>query len=338
MSNFSPSDPPPRRDPLGFDELVAIAIALSTIGGILFWSLGRRGDEFRLTEELTPIPVPTETVTRPVVISPSPTPIEPNLPPEPRVTPPRIVTPTPRQDLPAPPVVIAPPAPGSTPVTSPSPTLDPASPTPAAPAASPQATTQTYSDVGPTFWASPFIAVLSQRGVTAAFPGPTFQPNKPLTRAEFASLLAATFPDQDQTPPITFNDIPAGAPLADAIDTAVQAGFMKGYPNGTFRPDDIIPRWQALISLSSGLGLTPPGNVDAALQVFSDANQSPEFARAAIAAATQANLVAGHPNVNQLEPNRPVTRAETAVMLHQALVQTGQVEPIPSNYIMRPTN
>jgi hypothetical protein len=180
--------------------------------------------------------------------------------------------------------------------------------------------------------------VLSQRGITAAFPGPTFQPNQPLTRAEFASLLSATFPDRDQTPPIRFNDIPAGAPLADAIDTAVRAGFMKGYPDGNFRPDDIIPRWQSLISLSSGLGLTPPADVDAALQVFPDANQAPEYARPAIAAATQANLVAGHPNVNQLEPNRPVTRAETAVMLHQALVNTGQTQPIPSDYIMRPTN
>ena len=50
-----------------------------------------------------------------------------------------------------------------------------------------------------------------------------------------------------------------------------------------------------------------------------------------VAAATQANLVVNYPNVRQLNPQQPLTRAEAAAHLYQALVRLGQVQPLASN-------
>jgi hypothetical protein len=64
---------------------------------------------------------------------------------------------------------------------------------------------------------------------------------------------------------------------------------------------------------------------------YTDADAIPEYAIAPVTAATQANLVVNYPNVQQLNPDAPLTRAEAAAHIYQALVQSGQAEPLASN-------
>ena len=119
---------------------------------------------------------------------------------------------------------------------------------------------------------------------------------------------------------------------ADAIQTAYRGGFLAGYPGDIFRPDQQIPKVQALVALSSGLEL-PDANLGL-LNRYSDAVEIPNYAKNAIASATANQLVVNYPQLSQFNPNEQATRAEVAAFVYQALVNAGQAQVIPSPYVV----
>jgi hypothetical protein len=186
------------------------------------------------------------------------------------------------------------------------------------------------------YWAALFIAALVQRDITTGLPDGTFQPDRPITRAEFASTIQAAFTQVGSRNVLNFTDVPANNWAAPAIQAATRTGFMSGYPGGVFRPDQPISRLEILISLISGLGLDASANPVQVLQVYKDRTQIPDWAAAKIAGATAAGLVVGHPDPRTLHPTQPATRAEASAMIYQALVATEQAAAIPSEHIVRP--
>jgi hypothetical protein len=193
----------------------------------------------------------------------------------------------------------------------------------------------TFPDVPNTYWAYPFIAELGKRGMIAGVGDGTFKPDEQINRAQYAALLSEVL-SGTQLGQVPFNDVPAGFWGTQAIDEAVQSGFLKGYPDTSFKPGQPISKMQVLLSLANGFQLAKPADPNAALQVFEDRDQIPDWAKPAIAAATQAGAVVNYPNVSQFKPDQPTTRAEVAAMLYQALEATGQLPPIQSNYIVQP--
>lgn len=185
-------------------------------------------------------------------------------------------------------------------------------------------------------WATVFIQGLVTRGLIRGFPDGTFKPEASITRAEYAAIIAKTFdlPRQRGTGSGTFADVSSDFWAAAAIQQAASMGFIAGFPDKTFRPQQNLTRVQALVSLVSGLGLT--GGNPNFLQFYSDRAQIPSYATEAIATATQRRMVANYPKPDQLEPMRTITRGEVATLIYQALVSTGQAEAIASPYIVSP--
>jgi hypothetical protein len=175
-------------------------------------------------------------------------------------------------------------------------------------------------------WAQSFIQALAARNIIQGFPDGTFRPDEPVTRAQFAAMIRKAFQKNPVREAIAFADVPDYYWASEAIQEAYRTGFLAGYPNNTFMPNQKIPRVQALVSLASGLNLSakaePAGVLDAS---FQDAAQIPEFARTAVAAATENRLVVNYPNVALLNPDRVATRADVAAFIYQALASTGQV-------------
>ena len=193
----------------------------------------------------------------------------------------------------------------------------------------------TFSDIASDNWASPFIQALASRNIISGFPDGTFRPNDPVTRAQYAAIVLKAFPNAPRVNnPVNFSDVPSNYWAAQAIQNAYATGFLAGFPGGTFRPNDNIPRAQALVSLSNGLKFTATQPVDSVLQVFTDASSIPGYARNSIAAATERRLVVNYPDVSLLNPNQTATRADVAAFVYQALVSTGQVAAIQSPYIV----
>ncbi|NJO41191.1 MAG: S-layer homology domain-containing protein [Cyanobacteria bacterium RU_5_0] len=222
---------------------------------------------------------------------------------------------------------------------TPSPTTDPSVATPPTPimVAPPvsQATGE-FPDVPAEYWAYPFITNLSQRGIISGFEDGTFRPEQPVTRAEYAALLERVLPPEQAQQSIAFTDIPSNYWAAPAIDEAVKTGFLKGYPEGNFAPDQPISKVQVLASLVNGVRLPESANASQTAQTFQDSNQIPQWAIPAVGTATESNIVVNYPDRAMLNPNQPITRAEIAALVYQALVASDQVEPIQSEYIVRP--
>ncbi len=208
------------------------------------------------------------------------------------------------------------------PVTNPSPTPSPTTPS----------STTSFSDVSQDYWASPFIQALAQRNIIVGFSDRTFKPEQPVTRAEFAAMIQKAFNQNSvrQLPQGGFSDVPANYWATAAIQEAYETGFMSGYPQNRFQPNQRIAKVDAIVALSSGLGLNA-SDTSAVNTYFTDASAIPSYAVEKVAAATNANLVVNYPEIKVLNPQAALTRAEAAAHLYQALVRLGQVQPLASN-------
>lgn len=194
------------------------------------------------------------------------------------------------------------------------------------------ATAQTaeFTDVGSSYWARPFIESLAADQIIAGFPDGTFRPDQPVTRAQFAAIVRNAF-DQplDRTAP-RFSDVSSNYWASAAIADAYGQGFLSGYPNGAFQPEQQIPRVQALVALANGLDYSPRGSVNEVLGVYRDRGQIPSYGEGPVAAATENRLVVNYPNVDTLQPQRTATRADVAAFIYQALVAQGRMPALQS--------
>ncbi|MBR5614366.1 MAG: S-layer homology domain-containing protein [Clostridia bacterium] len=95
----------------------------------------------------------------------------------------------------------------------------------------------------------------------------------------------------------------------DAIDMVCSLGIMRGYEDGEFRPDGLLTRSEAVVTVSGIMGVIP----DTTQSTFYDVPQS-HWAKGYIEAAGKAGIVSGvAPGVFQ--PDSSVTKYQAAVML-----------------------
>jgi len=194
-----------------------------------------------------------------------------------------------------------------------------------------------FKDVPDDFWAFPFITALVERDLfDRAADTDIFQPNAPMTRAEYAVALQKAFKQNPTQNQLNFQDVPGDYPAGEPIKRSTETGFLRGYPGQIFQPNQPMPRVQVIVSLANGLGLKAPSNPNQILQRYQDADRLPAYSVSAVAAATKAGLVVNYPNPSRLNPNQDATRADVASLIHRALVIQGKVPAIPSEYIVQP--
>ena len=157
------------------------------------------------------------------------------------------------------------------------------------------------------------------------------QPDAPMPRAQFASLVVAAFDPEPQRYPVAFRDVPSSHRAAQAIQLAYRARFISGFPDYTFAPEQSILKIQVLLALVSGLQLKT-NHTDGVLARYRDQDQVPRYAVGAIATATKLGLVFNYPELTLLAPNRVATCGEVAAMVYQGLVLNKRLPPISSPY------
>lgn len=339
MVNLPPESEEQRRDrnSLSFEEFVALIVAFLAIGSILLWGLTRGGGvqnwaALNFDDPLLDLPGEQEP-SRPELADPNLAETDPDA----AVRQRRQQQVSPSVQPPVGGVVPVPVGPLDERVTASGTTVSPApAPEPEAPVAAEPATPErpfTITDVPQSHWAYPFISTLYAAGYLAEPADGQFRPDQPMTRAELAALLNASFVSGSASGP-SFTDVPNDYWAKQAIDQVVGAGYMRGFPEGDFQPGQPVPRYQVLVTLASGLGLQPSAYSQELLSRFSDSDGLPEWARGQVATATGAGLVVNHPEPTLLRPNAPATRAEIVAMMHQALAYQGLVEAVESPYII----
>lgn len=99
--------------------------------------------------------------------------------------------------------------------------------------------TNDFSDVADNYWASPAISTLTNAGILKGYKDGTFRPRDTITRAEMATIIAR-FANLTENK-VTFKDI-EGHWAQDAIELAAGNGWIFGYEDNTFCPDNNITR------------------------------------------------------------------------------------------------
>ena len=107
------------------------------------------------------------------------------------------------------------------------------------------ADTNDYSDVEDNVWYTNAISTLSNMGILTGYEDGTFKPDASVTRAEFATI-AARFSDGEIEDFASFPDVPEDHWASKYIAKAEKLGWIKGYDDGTFGPENEITRAQAM--------------------------------------------------------------------------------------------
>ncbi|QGG47286.1 S-layer homology domain-containing protein [Heliorestis convoluta] len=171
-------------------------------------------------------------------------------------------------------------------------------------------------------WAEPWITKMVNQNVISGYPDSTYRPDHSITRAEFTTLVNKSFNKHNPNAQANFQDVKTTDWHYSQIASGQAAGYISGYPDGTFRPDNSITREEAAVLIAKVLQLqtTTTGIT------FTDSNQIENWSRASIAAITAKGIMTGYPD-GTFQPQRPINRAEAAVLLDKAM--NTPVEPRP---------
>lgn len=138
-------------------------------------------------------------------------------------------------------------------------------------------TSNTYTDVADDYWANTAISTMTGLGIVQGRSTTTFDPKAPITRAQFAAICAR-FDTGKSSGEQTFSDI-QGHWAEKYIERAAELGWIKGFEDGTFRPDAYITRAQAMTMINRVLNRIPEDESDLlpGMNVWPDCNPGDWF-------------------------------------------------------------
>ncbi|MHA6480783.1 S-layer homology domain-containing protein [Paenibacillus sp. strain BS8-2] len=166
-------------------------------------------------------------------------------------------------------------------------------------------------------WAERLIAQASELGFVTGYPDGTFRPEGKVTRAEFVKLLiGALQPETTEHAAVTFADHnQIGEWARESIAAAVQLGWIQGYEDNAFRPNQTISRAEMAVIVARALALAPSTG---GATSFVDDQDIPEWGREGIHALAREGLLTGRKG-NLFAPSASATRAEAVVLILRAL-------------------
>ena len=118
--------------------------------------------------------------------------------------------------------------------------------------------TTNFTDVPADAWYAPYVSAAVQAGLVTGVTATTFDPGAAVTRQDVAVLLARAL-RLSATTTLRFSDNGQIASWATGgVEAVVAAGYMNGFPNGTFQPTTPMTRAQAAKVLALVIGHRAP--------------------------------------------------------------------------------
>lgn len=175
-------------------------------------------------------------------------------------------------------------------------------------------------------WAAGEVRKAVAGGYLKGYPDGTFRPDQHVTRVEFVTLVNGAFEIKQVTNcRVSFKDVEQGDWFFQEVAAALTTGYLNGYPDGTFRPEEYVTRQEAACALGKLLNLK--GEVDLH---FIDAGLIAGWARPFVAGLVAKEVITGYPG-GTFCPSRSITRAEAAVMVNKL---KGCQEVIPVTLVL----
>ncbi len=161
-----------------------------------------------------------------------------------------------------------------------------------------------FSDLSVTDQNYRYLEFMQNRGILNGYPDGTLKPEASLTRVEAAKmivLLGELSLEKPQTP--TFTDINSDHWAYQYVETAVEAGWFNGYPDGSFQPGKSLTRAEA------GVFIERLSGEESKWQQPSLVIDTPEWAQTSINVVVDAGLL-GVDQQSRFYPERDITRGE----------------------------
>ncbi|TDF95444.1 InlB B-repeat-containing protein [Paenibacillus piri] len=167
-----------------------------------------------------------------------------------------------------------------------------------------------FSDIAG-HWAEAIIRQSVGMGFVSGYPDGTFNPDGPITRAEFTVMLTGALKLEGSSEELAFTDNgQIGSWAKQSVARAVWAGIVSGYEDGSFRPTARITRAEMAVMIARALKFSLDEN---ATTSFADDREIPKWAKATVEMIRKQGIVSGRDG-NSFVPNDTATRAEAIVM------------------------
>lgn len=164
-------------------------------------------------------------------------------------------------------------------------------------------------------WVYNYIKRLIGLNVLNGYGDNTFRPERYVSRSEFSKMIVLALNFNVYDDDLKFNDSDEIQDWAiQFISTACKNGILKGYDDGSFKPNKTMTRSELAVAL--GRVLNEDSDYEE-LQYY-DADDIPGWAKDAIIICTNKGILNGYED-NTIRPNNPVTRAEAAKMIYKLL-------------------
>ncbi|MFR3568586.1 MAG: N-acetylmuramoyl-L-alanine amidase [Paraclostridium sordellii] len=168
----------------------------------------------------------------------------------------------------------------------------------------------TFNDIDG-HWAKNAIIDFATKGYINGYGDGTFKPDNSITRAEFVKILNKAF-GYTNVGKENFSDVNPSDWYYNDICIGVNAGYINGYEDNTFKPDKQITREEASKIIATALNLKGDGNLN-----FKDSSEISNWAKSYVDALSDNNIINGYED-NTFRPHNNMTRAENVTILSRA--------------------
>lgn len=167
-------------------------------------------------------------------------------------------------------------------------------------------------------WAEDAVCSLYQNQVIQGYSEKNFAPNKTITRAEFIKIVLKDLNyNVYSIQSAAFTDTEAGEWYYAYISFAHSKGFITGYSDGSFHPNDPITRAEAIQILINTAGFIGGYQSSDVNHLFTDVTGDDWFATA-VAIGVDYELIKGYGD-GSFRPHNQMTRAEASVLIEKAM-------------------
>ncbi|WP_313016317.1 S-layer homology domain-containing protein [Acetoanaerobium noterae] len=173
-----------------------------------------------------------------------------------------------------------------------------------------------FSDVKDGSWSQAAIQEMSGRGFIGGYSDGSFQPSKKITRAELVTVINK-MNSLTQEAEISFSDVNDSSWAYKEIRKAVSAGYVAGFADGTFKPNETVTREQMAVMLNNLYKLE---NKNSNININDIEKVSP-WAQQSVKNILSYGVMSGYADGN-FGSKGEITRAEAVVALHN-ITKTG---------------
>ncbi len=180
-----------------------------------------------------------------------------------------------------------------------------------------------FPDVSENHWAYKYITRMVEEGIIKGFPDGTFKPEATVTREQFATMIVLAKKLTLVSPATpTFKDVSRTRWSYKFVETAVKAGYVKGYPDGTFKPANPIKREELAALMIAVLGKTDEAKKFTKPVVFGNGvNEVDAWAAGVVTLAYRPDIqVLNFRPGRKIAPRDPATRAECAYSIYKGVI------------------